>query len=168
MIRFVAALCAICLATTALANPPEETARRFVDLLVTSPVQGLPTKEQMKSFRPLLSKELDRLIAEARAEQDASAKKNPDEKPPWIEGALFSSLFEGITRGRLGQGCAENEYFTAPVYWEFTRGGETARWIDLVVLGKEGGAWKVRDVIYGAPWDFRPGPSLRSVLQERD
>jgi hypothetical protein len=169
MLRLLTVLFAtFTVAATTLAASPDDVARKFLDLNLSSRVQGLPSEEQMKAYGPLMTAELKKLIEEARKEQEAFAKKNPDEKPPWIEGALFSSLFEGVTRYRLGKGTQEQEFFTVPVYWEYAEGGQTARWIDLLILGQEGKTWKVRDIIYGAPWDFRPGPSLRGMLQARE
>ncbi|HET6410235.1 MAG TPA: hypothetical protein VFG14_20260, partial [Chthoniobacteraceae bacterium] len=55
-----------------------------------------------------------------------------------------------------------------PVYWEYTEGGETSHWIDVVVLSKDGDSWRISDIFFCAPWDFRPGPSLRAQLSTKE
>jgi hypothetical protein len=158
----------VLLATSALANSPDSLARRFLDAYVKFRVSGLPSEEQMKTFSPLLTPEIVALIGAARAEQDDFRKKNPDEKPPWVEGALFSSLFEGVTSYRLGDPVASGDRASIPVYWEYSEGGETSRWIDVLSLTRTGDTWKVADIFFCAPWDFRPGPTLRTVLSGHD
>jgi len=139
-----------------------------LDAYVKFHVSGLPSEEEMKTFAPLLAPEITKLIGEARAEQAAFQKKNPDEKPPWIEGALFSSLFEGVTAYRLGEPLVSADKASLPVYWEYTEGGETSRWIDVVTLVRSGESWRVADIFFCAPWDFRPGPTLRAVLSAKE
>lgn len=156
------------LVSIALAESPESVAKTFFDAYVKSRVSGLPTEEQMKTFGPLLSPEIVKLVEAARAEQVEFQKKNPDEKPPWIEGALFSSLFEGVTSYRLGEPLVSGDKASLPVYWEYTEGGETSRWIDVVALVRSGETWQVADIFFCAPWDFRPAPTLRAVLSAKE
>jgi hypothetical protein len=158
----------ILLAVGARAESPEAVARTFFDAYVKLRVSGLPGEEQMKTFSPLLTPELAGLIAAARAEQEEFRKKNPDEKPPWIEGALFSSLFEGVSAYRLGEPVVGDDRASIPVYWEYTGDGQTSRWIDVVSLVRAGDTWKVADIFFCAPWDFRPGPTLRALLSGRE
>jgi hypothetical protein len=156
------------LAGSALAETPESVAQTFFDACVKSRVSGLPSEEQMKTFAPLLTSEVISLIEAARTEQAEFQKKNPEEKPPWIEGALFSSLFEGVTAYRLGEPLVSGDKASIPVYWEYTEGGETSRWIDVLILARSGETWKVADIFFCAPWDFRSGPTLRAVLSEKE
>ena len=146
------------------ADAPTDTARAFCAALVASPVSGLPSPAQMKEYAPFLSAEIRSLIEQARTEQRDFVRKNPDEKPPWIEGALFSSLFEGVTAFRLGDAVTSGGKITAPVYWRYTADGQTTEWIDVLVLENREGGWKIADIYFCAPWDFRPGPSLRAHL----
>lgn len=157
----------LALCGSALAETPETVAKTFFDAYVKARVSGLPNEEEMKTFAPLLSPDIVKLLATARTEQQEFQRKNPDEKPPWIEGALFSSLFEGVTAYRLGDTVVSGDKASIPVYWEYTEGGESSRWIDVVTLVRTGDSWQIWDIFFNAPWDFRPGPSLRAVLSEK-
>ena len=158
----------VLLASSVLAETPEAVAKTFFDAYVKFHVSGLPSEEQMKTFGPLLVPEIVTLLGAARAEQVEFQKKHPDEKPPWIEGALFSSLFEGVTAYRLGEPLESADKASIPVYWEYTEGGETSRWIDVVTLARSGETWKVSDIFFCAPWDFRPGASLKAELTAKE
>jgi hypothetical protein len=155
-------------ASGVLAETPESAAKTFFDAYVKFGVSGLPSEEEMKTFAPLFVPEIVTLLGAARVEQAEFQRKNPDEKPPWIEGALFSSLFEGVTAYRLGEPLVSADKASIPVYWEYTEGGETSRWIDVVTLIRSGERWKVSDIFFCAPWDFRPGPTLRAVLSGKE
>lgn len=158
----------VLVSVSGLAGTPGDTARSFFDAYVKSPVSGLPNAEQMRTFGPLLSPEIVNLLRAAEAEQQEFQRKNPGEKPPWIEGALFSSLFEGVTSYRLGDVLESGDKASIPVYWEYTEGGETSRWIDVVTLVRAGKSWQIADIFFTAPWDFRPGPSLRAILSVKE
>lgn len=164
MKTLLALAAAVCLCSSALGAAPEAAAKTFLDAYVKLHISGLPSEEEMKTLAPLLTPEISALIEAARAEQKDFQKTHPDEKPPWIEGALFSSLFEGVTSYHLGEVVVSGDKASIPVYWEYTEGGETTRWIDVAVLSKSGDSWHVADIFFCAPWDFRPGPSLRAQL----
>lgn len=155
---------AILISASVFAGTPEETSKTFFDAYVKDRVSGLPTEAQMKTFGPLLSPEIVKLLAKAKTEKEEFEKKNPGEKPPWVEGALFSSLFEGVTKYHFGETVVSNGKASIPIYWEYTEDGETSRWIDVVTLEQSGGNWVITNIFFNAPWDFRPGPSLRAVL----
>lgn len=155
---------AACLVSSALGAAPEITAKTFLDSYVKFQISGLPSEEEMKTLAPLFTPEISKLIEAARAEQKDFLKKHPEEKPPWIEGALFSSMFEGVTSYRLGEVVVGGDKASIPIYWEYTENGETSRWIDVLVLSKLGEEWQIFDIFFCAPWDFRPGPSLRAQL----
>ena len=53
---------------------------------------GLPTGDAATAIAPHLSAGLKAAIDAARAEQAAFMQEHPDEKPPFIEGKLFTSL----------------------------------------------------------------------------
>jgi hypothetical protein len=178
-IRLVLAVAAATLlASTAMAqsrpttqrvpNSPGTAVIKFYTALIKQKVTGLPTAKQRPSIWPLLTEDLKALLDAAQREQDAFIKANPDEKPPFIEGDLFSSLFEGVQTFELGQTSLVDRHAHVPVTFTFTSGGKTTRWTDEVILAKSGGAWKIWDVRYNATWDFKPGTNLRAVLGAKD
>lgn len=148
-----------------LAKPSAgEVAQRFYQTCLKLQPRGLPTEEQMPSLAPLLSAELMELLASARRQQQAFQREHPGEKPPWIEGNLFASCYEGVSSFCLGAASFNQDKASIPVYLTYREGAEEVRWIDVVVLERTGTEWRVWDIFLTAPWEFRPGPSLQAVL----
>ncbi len=154
--------------TQRVPNSPGTAVIKLYTALIKQKVTGLPTTKQRTSIWPLLTEDLKALLDAAQREQDAFIKANPDEKPPLIEGDLFSSLFEGVQTFELGQTSLVDRRAHVPVTFSYTSDGKTTRWTDEVILAKSGGAWKIWDVRYNATWDFQPGTNLRAVLGAKD
>ncbi|MBK6316430.1 MAG: hypothetical protein IPF53_19600 [Blastocatellia bacterium] len=154
--------------TQRVPNSPGTAVIKLYTALIKQKVTGLPTTKQRTSIWPLLTEDLKALLDAAQREQDAFIKANPDEKPPLIEGDLFSSLFEGVQTFELGQTSLVDRRAHVPVTFSYTSDGKTTRWTDEVILAKSGGAWKIWDVRYNATWDFKPGTNLRAVLGAKD
>ena len=152
---------------------PEAVVQQFYlelsDSGKTSGISGLPTETQMKRLRPVISLELDTLIETARHAQLHFLYAYPNEKPPWIEGNLFGSLFEGQHNFKLDEAAvktsADGDTARVPVNLEYHDGKHTVRWTDEVVVVKYVEGWRVSDVRYKASWDFKPGSGLRDVLK---
>ncbi|TLD70533.1 hypothetical protein FEM03_12470 [Phragmitibacter flavus] len=126
--------------------------------------RGLPSESAMKTFAPIFTDELTETIEQARRAQAAFIKKYPSDKPPWIEGNLFASLWEGVDSFSLGRPLVHDQFASIPVYLEWSLNGEKARWIDVIVLQRSEKAWRISDIFMNAPWSFRAGPSLRAIL----
>lgn len=162
-------------ATNALAEVPANTdtpkaaAKAFYDILIKHKVSGLPTKDAWKELQPRLSSKLISLLEAARAEQAAFMKKNPDEKPPWIEGDLFTSLFEGAQTHAEGEARVSGDRAEVPVTFTYTEGGSTTMWTDTLILTQgPAGIWLVEDVRYGGGWDFASKGLLSDGLKARE
>jgi hypothetical protein len=148
---------------------PKAAAKAFYDILIKHKVSGLPTKDAWKELQPRLSPKLISLLEAARAEQAAFMKKNPDEKPPWIEGDLFSSLFEGPQTHREGDASVNSDLAEVPVSFTYTEGGSTSKWTDtLLFIRGPLGNWLVDDIRYGGGWDFAPKGTLSEGLKARE
>lgn len=158
-------------AGTASDATPERAAIRQAAQAVSSAIrqeriEGLPSPEQMKRLAPFLTPELAALIDRARELQQEQARRQPDEKPDWIEGDLFSSLFEGVKVWEIG------EVFSAPTvdatakvrqtYWEHNR--EPVNWTDTLVFKQINGRWLLDDIRMRGKWAYQSGDSLRSRL----
>jgi hypothetical protein len=126
--------------------------------------RGLPTEKQMTALAPFLSRELIDAIATARQKQETFIHDHPDDKPPWIEGNLFASNDEGVSAYALGTPSVNDDKASIPVYLEYREGSSVVRWIDVIVLQHIGREWRVWDIFMTAPWPFRSGPNLRSIL----
>lgn len=164
---------ALSIAVVAPATPanaaelPEDVVEAFYTAYLLGSMSGLPAVDEMAGLSPYLSPGLVRLIEAARAEQQAFMTQNPGEKPPWIEGDLFSSLFEGPTGFMVGAAAGDAGGTRVSIRFTFTDPEDseaTVAWEDAVILREEGGRWLIDDVLFLADWEFKPGASLRSVL----
>ena len=144
---------------------PAEAARRFYSAITNERISGLPSEAQMKNQRPLMSLELDTLIETARHAQLHFIDAHPDEKPPWIEGNLFGSLFEGQQGFSLGKEVIRGDTARIPVHLEYVESQDTVRWTDEAVVVRYAEGWRLSDIHFTAPWDFKPGSGLREVLK---
>lgn len=147
---------------------PEAVARVFYSELRRLGVSGLPGEEAWAHLKPFCSEALAAALDLAVKEQVEFMRKNPDEKPPWIEGDLFSSLFEGPKQFVAGAAVIKGETAEVPVECSFTEGGETVKWSDTLLLVKESGKWLIDDVSYGGTWDFANSGTLKDALDPED
>jgi hypothetical protein len=133
-------------------------------VLIDSTVTGAPRGGQVAAMAPYLSAELRGLLDEATALRDAEAAAHPDEKPPFAEGDLFTSLFEGPTGMAIladAQGTASRRVV---VQFSDSRPEPDVTWTDTVVVEEEEGRLVVADVLYGGAWDFANRGSLLETL----
>jgi len=143
---------------------PESVARAFYSELRRLGVLGLPGEGQWAILEPFCSGTLGGALERAVGEQEAFIRRHPDEKPPWIEGDLFSSLFEGPRQFQIGLVEIRGETAEVAVDCTHTEGGETVTWRDTLILVKEEGKWLIDDVSYGGTWDFANSGTLKEAL----
>ncbi len=139
-------------------------AERFYRTYLKLQVRGLPDHRQLRELRPLVSNDLQELFAAAIKTQATFIKQHPDEKPPWGDGDLFSSLFEGAQSFTLGAPVVRGKRAEVPVHLVYSQGGQTTRWSDLLVLEKVGRGWRVWDIVMKGEWAFKSGSTLRKIL----
>jgi hypothetical protein len=128
--------------------------------------RGLPTTEEMKTYAPMFSRELVGAIERARGRQKQFIAAHPREKPPFIEGSLFGSLFEGITA--VESVDAKPGVIPTTVSMRFLyddSSNQAVRWSDEAILRCELGQWRIDDVQYGGGWEFSPKGRLRAALE---
>lgn len=147
---------------------PERAVQAFYDILRNQKVDGLPKGKALDELAPRMTPELAGLIREAVRVQAELQKTHPDEKPPWIEGDLFGSLFEGATRHAVGNAVTNGDRAEVPVAMEFTAETETVRWTDTVLLRRSGEQWLVDDVRYGGDWPFAARGTLTEALRAEE
>ena len=131
--------------------------------LRTKPI-GLPTKEQEPAMAPYLSNRLLGLIDEARSYQETFKRQFPDEKPPWVEGCLFASLFEGPMKFKISNVVA-NPDGTSTVKVHFWY--ETYDWEDAVIVRKEANKFVIDDFLMSGAGQFNPKSRLSDDLTYR-
>lgn len=147
---------------------PETAARVFYTELRRLGVSGLPEESAWEKLRGFCSESLGAALDRAVKEQAEFMRKFPDEKPPWIEGDLFSSLFEGPRQFSVGKAKVQGEMAEVPVECSYTEGGETTKWTDVLILSKSGEAWLIDDVRYGGEWDFANSGTLKEALEPEE
>lgn len=147
-----------------LPDSPVGVAVRFYELHQPHAGAGVPEADRLEAYRPLLTRPLIAALERARAERDAAMASAPGEKPPYVEGALFASLFEGYTSVQPITLATEGWNASVKLCFAYAQGGARTEWTDTVVLRKEDGTWRIDDVKYGGQWDFANTGSLRAQL----
>lgn len=120
-------------------------------------LSGLPDGRQLARLSGLLSARLTALIESARAHQARFMREHPDEKPPFIEGDLFSSLFEGPSGFEVGAVRLDGDRARVTVRFRHRdepAGRDVTRWEDDAWLVRERGRWRIDDVEYRGDWPF--------------
>ncbi|HCN30100.1 MAG TPA: hypothetical protein DIT64_15445 [Verrucomicrobiales bacterium] len=143
-----------------------EAASAFCAGLHRERISGLPSEAQLQRLSPLLTPELVSLFQRARVLQQEQMRRHPDEKPYWIEGDLFSSMFEGVTSREIGG------VFSAPTVdatvqvrqTHVSQGLPPVSWTDTLVFKRRGQGWLLDDIRMGGDWAFKSGSSLRAIL----
>ncbi len=138
--------------------------QQFYTTAIAQRVTGAPTAAQLSMLAPYLSDTLRALLAAARQRTEADAAREPDEKPMFVEGDLFSSLFEGPNEVKVLGDSARGPHRVAAVQMTSTSAIPAVVWTDHVVLTRENGRYVVDDVEYAGSWDFANKGSLRASL----
>jgi len=146
-------------------STPAGVTDTFYRKYIAFQMRGLPTVKQATSLAPLFSKDIMALIASARAEQKQFIKEHPEDKPPWIEGDLFTSLWEGATSYSIGKARVGKTTAEVDVHLMSKDKDQTTEWIDTVELMKTNGRWVIRDIQFKGNWAFMNGSSLSAALR---
>lgn len=146
------------------ANSPNKPVEDFYNLYLKTHPNGLPSLEEEKALAPYLSKRLLALIEEARSYQRAFIKQHPNDKPPWADGCLFASLFEGPTRFKISHVIANSD-LTSTVTVHFWY--ESDEWEDSVIVRAEAGRFVIDDILMSGAGDFNPPGRLSERLRYR-
>lgn len=146
--------------------PLRDAATEFSKAVRAEVIHGLPSEAKLKKLAPLMTAGLHAAMVKGRAEQQAQMKKYPDEKPNWIEGDLFGSLFEGVTKWKLGSAFfAPGVDGTVKVEQTYTEGTQPpVSWTDTLIFKSKDGKWLLDDIRMGGAWAFKSGDSLRGRL----
>jgi hypothetical protein len=148
-------------------EPATTAATRFLaayQKMHAAGLSGLPDRRQLRALAPHLTPALARRFEAAMREQRRCAKKFLDDKPPWAEGDMFSSSFEGFTSYKVAAGPSDGEVSVA---FEYLDGKDRVEWRDTLMLKKLDGKWRVDNVLYRATFQFTSGfgSDLRSSLE---
>ncbi|MFN7925965.1 MAG: hypothetical protein U0Q16_38055 [Bryobacteraceae bacterium] len=141
---------------------PEQSITSFYSTYKDLGFFGLPDSSQLAKLAPYLSTGLQALLQRAQSEQARCTKAYPDDVPPWSEGSLFTSNFEGFTAFHTGQRTASR----VALEFDYTENGKTFHWQDQIQVVKERGNWVIDDIRFRRPNGFTSGygSSLRKSL----
>lgn len=158
---------------TPAALPPDAEARRAATTLATDFYEmrlrlgktGLPDESEMKAYRAFLCPDLAHMMDAARERQKAWIAANPpDEKPPLVDGDLFSSLFEGPDAVSAAGTSVDGEGARVSLSMRAGEGENAVRWKDDLLLARQDGSWCVADLEYRGDWAFANKGRLSEVL----
>jgi hypothetical protein len=152
--------------------PPDAEALRAATVLATDFYEmrlklgktGLPDAGEMKAYSAFLCPDLAHMMDAARARQSAWIAANPEEKPPLIEGDLFSSLFEGPDSVSAAGTNATDTGARVSLAMRAGDGENAPRWKDDLLLERHDGVWCVADVEYHGDWAFANKGRLSEML----
>jgi hypothetical protein len=163
-------------AATLPAAAPEKVVADFYAALAAARPSGAPTEAQRAALAPMLSLELIGLLSRADTARATARAAAPGEKPPFTDGDMFSSLFEGPTGFAVGlpasgAGVPGSRLGDVRVPVTLTHaadaaaGGKSTAWTDTVLLREENGRFVVADIAFGGDWDFANKGSLVAALR---
>lgn len=143
-----------------------KVARNFYEYIIKYKLfVGLPNDTHMRMLGNYISNELQYKLKSARKEQAGFIQKNGNNmKPPYIDGNMFGSLYEGFHKFKFGKYVTNRNMIIVPVYLEYYQENDRIEWIDILVLKKQEGVWKVYDIKYCGTWTFKSSGSLLSNL----
>jgi hypothetical protein len=132
--------------------------------------RGLPDSGEFATLAPYLTRRLQLQIDSARHIQNAYARRHPDDKPPFIEGDLFSSNFEGFS-GFLVDSVVElgKDHYRVRVdlwYSDPVDPSVVVRWHDAVYVVREQSGYVIDDFEFLAPWPFGRKGRLSVLLRQ--
>jgi hypothetical protein len=157
------------------AAPPTalEVTQSIFDQIAALRISGLPSDTQMAALAPWLSDELRQSMDAARAWQrgeiERMQREGSEDKPPFIEGDLFGSLFEGAQSTRAVAVSEADGRILVTLDRSYGSDGDRVLWQDLAVLVRVGESYRLDDVEYGGDWAFQAGAgTLRKTLKARE
>ena len=148
------------------AQSPEAAVVDFLTMHQHLGNSGLPDAGSMSAYGAFLCPSLTSALRDARVRQEQFRASHPDEKPPLVEGDLFSSLFEGPESYSAAESRIEGSRARVTMDLRHGEGGGATSWQDTVVLELDDGIWCISDVEYGGKWPFANRGRLSETLKQ--
>ena len=141
--------------------------RSYLKLRQRSGMTGIPNEPQLAELSRSITPGLRSLFTAAWREQQRCIKQFPEDKPPWIEGDIFSSNFEGYTLFNVPGSRPHKDARQVTVKFTYVEGKHTVKWTDTLVLRQRAGQWLVDDIFYRGHFAFARGfgTNLQSSLK---
>jgi len=145
---------------------PDEAVSQWYTMLDALGTHTVPEPQALDALRPFMSDTLHHLMQRAHAVRDSVRALVPREKPPFVDGELFASLFEGYTAWNpMDTRAVGNTALVIMAFVNDTQKPEV-RWTDTVIVVRERNRYVVTDVRYGAGWDFAAKGTLQHALEQ--
>ena len=143
---------------------PAAVVEAFYAELLTHPVVGAPNAGDLPRIVPFLADSLRADLERIARVHDSAAAAHPDEKPPFADGDLFTSMFEGPTAFWV-MATQERPGPAVLVHFEHREGNSSTEWVDTVYVARRDTSWVVADVAYGGTWPMANHGRLRANLR---
>jgi len=151
---------------------PARTVFGFYTAYASIGFRGLPGPAHTAQLAPFLSQRLLAQIDSAREVQDAFSFRFPEEKPPFVEGDLFSSNFEGFSGFAVDSVTTlpEDRFQVRVNFWyvDPVDPKTIIRWYDRVEVLRLERRYVIDDVEFLAPWPFAQKGRLSEILRQDD
>ena len=145
---------------------PESAIDAFYSERMASGARGTPSLEELERLAPLISVELHELLQEALLKHHKLASKTVQRRRTFVEGDLFSSLFDGPTSLLVGSSePLAGDEFLITVQLTSAKQLPALTWTDKVRVVRERGHYVIADIEYGNHWAFGSNTRLVSSLQ---
>jgi hypothetical protein len=128
-------------------------------------VDGIPDAKARAKFAPVISDRLNGLIVEARGIEEKFTNAYKD-SPPFVEGDLFTSNYEGATAYKIGA-CAGDEkggHCAVTLTYDDAH-NKPVHWMDTAYVVNTPTGWKLDDIGFGGDWDFSNKGKVSQTLE---
>lgn len=165
----VAGLAAVLVSASAHANAVDPAFKKATEDFYAAYLKlshgGVPDTAGMASITPLISPALKTLLDDAAKVEDAHTKATNNEEPPYLEGDIFTSTFEGANEFKVGTCKMTPTGGECTVALTYDPKGKPVKWNDTVVLTADKSGARVDDIVYGGNWDFGNKGKLSDTLK---
>ncbi|HVX87468.1 MAG TPA: hypothetical protein VG940_00970, partial [Gemmatimonadales bacterium] len=142
---------------------PAVVVEAFYAHLLTYPVTGAPNQGDLPRIAPFLADPLLAELTRAGRLRDSAADAHPDQKPPFADGDLFTSMFEGPTAFSVM--ATRDAPPAVLVHFEHRDSTGSTEWVDTVLVARHDTTWVVTDIAYGGTWPMANKGRLRANLK---
>jgi hypothetical protein len=119
----------------------------------------------MTKITPLISPALKTLLDDAAKVEGEHTKATNNEEPPYLQGDIFTSMFEGANEFKVGTCKMTATGGECSVAFTYDPKGKPVKWNDTVVLVADKTGVRVDDIVYGGTWDFGNKGKLSDTLK---
>ena len=159
----LAAITSLWMAAPAYANSPASAVANFYHWSLTT-ASGAPAPAAQAELRPLVTSELHCLLTAAWKVMESYKVTHPGDKPPYVEGDLYSSMFEGPTAFTVQSVLLSGKtQAIGGVRLRYKDKQNSHIWGDTVHLRLEMGHWRVADIERKDGETGRANPLLKSL-----